>query len=497
MTLATVENIELFSLWLLRNGSNVQHLHLRFKSNPLPLLSTLPTSTPQLKGLRVAGLVHLHGHRPGEAVAAWGALSSLTSLEVDTLTHMVSAVKQLPNLVELSVATSLSVNHSLVMLVAALPRLQVLRLPALDIFCPSYIVTKQELDGLRSLQQLQRVDNVCVEPADLTHPFVISKCYPSMHIMMRRADDSLGIADWVDRGGGKQLPELVLCAIYSRTKPVVTHWSGFTALRSLELIDVDLNTGLQQLRGLTQLTHLKMDRCSPDIGSLGQLPPGLISLSLDNLRLDAVLHEQQQQQQQQGSSVSTSQLPHLTSLVLKNAVASGERVITGLTNLQQLVLERNAFIPSSWFDSFSQLTCLSSLTIPSLGPSNLVLEKISLLAKSPSLQQLEVTRQFLPPLQGLEIGATLGHLTAIKLCIDRPRDLWDGIVSGDLLQVRGFKAQHWRLGKVELGLFVRMLFADPNIQGMGHVVHCAMDLRGVTSIAIMSMACGAQTVPDN
>jgi hypothetical protein len=384
---------------------------------------------------------------PVEAVAAWGALSSLTSLEVDTISYAAPAVEQLPNLAELSVTCSIYVDHSLVMLLPALPRLQVLRLPADVLVRPRYSFKKQELDVLGSLHQIRQVDDSCIDAADLTHPFVMSKCFPSMEIMIGKGDKWKDGAEWIKRGEGKEVTKLAICSRAGEggMKPSISHWSGFHALRSLELIYLDLNSGLRQLRGLTQLTDLKMDNCTPDIHGLDQLPPNLSTLSLSNLRLNAALHEQQEQQ---GSSTSTPQLPHLTRLVLKgnHAVTS---VVTGLIKLQQLVLSCNvdAFIPDALFDSLSQLTCLSSLTIPSLGASNLVLENIAVLAKLPELRQLRVSRR-LSPLHGLEIAATLGHLPELKVYIDRHGDSLDGIVSGDFLQV-GVIRHNVRIGPCE------------------------------------------------
>jgi hypothetical protein len=57
-TLKIVQSPKLLSYWLARNGSIVQHLRFRFSTNPMHLLSTLPTSTPQLRSLRAAGLCY-------------------------------------------------------------------------------------------------------------------------------------------------------------------------------------------------------------------------------------------------------------------------------------------------------------------------------------------------------------------------------------------------------------------------------------------------------
>jgi hypothetical protein len=117
-------------------------------------------------------------------------------------------------------------------------------------------------------------------------------------------------------------------------------------------------------------------------------------------------------------------------------VYSAGRVIKSLTNLQELVLDSTFFSLGATLDPLTQLTSISSLTIPSLGPLSMVLEEIPVLPKIPGLQQLEVTRQCLGPVHGLEIAATLGHLTAIKLGLGSARDQRDLVVSGGPLQVR-------------------------------------------------------------
>jgi hypothetical protein len=382
----------------------------------------------------LAGLDYLVKPMPSEAVAAWGALSSLTSLEVDTLSNLAPALTQLPNLVELSVTAS--IIYLPILVVYAMPRLQVLRLPVCS---RDYTFTKHDLDVFRSMQQLQRVDNIRVGSADLSHPFVMSKCYPSVQVVISSVDRARDIAEWVQRGGEQQVTNLliryVMCT-FETTKPSISEWSGFNALRSLELYQLDLSSGFQQLRGLTQLTHLKMNNCSPSIRSLDQLPPGLCSLSLDNLIWSAALHEEQQQQQL--SSTSTPQLPHLTRLVCTEdaTVYAACRVITSLTNLQELVLDSTFFSLGATHEPLSQLTSISSLTIPSLGASSSRLEAISALAKFPGLQQLEVATFSVVPEDGLQIAATLGYLTAIKLKLGSAWDWHGHVVSGGPLQVR-------------------------------------------------------------
>jgi hypothetical protein len=452
VSLENAKTSELLCSWLSRNGSILQHLGLRFNVDPLPLLSTLPTSTPQLKNLRASGLCLLDGIMPVEAAAAWGALSSLTSLEVDTLSNLAPALKQLPNLVELSLTDVLIFSQppTVDLLLSAMPQLQILRLPAYDRCCVCG-VTKQQLDKISAMQQLQHVDNSWVYLEDLSHPFIMSKCYPSLQIIVKATDETGDIADWVQRGGGKQVTKLLICSnwLTGSGRPSISQWPVFSALRILELLQLDLSPGLQQLRGLTQLTHLNMESCTPDLHSLDQLPPGLCSLSLDNLTANAALPEQQQQQQV--STSSTPQLPHLTSLVLTGdrAVSSAGRIVVDLTNLQQLELKYALFVPGSTLDPLSQLTCLSSLSLsilidPLPGPHrDGWQEGISALAKFPALRQLEVTRQSLEPLHILQIAVALGHLTAIKVCLrtdPRHTRYWSGqLVSGGPLQVRHVK----------------------------------------------------------
>jgi hypothetical protein len=375
---------------------------------------------------------------PAEAAAAWGALSSLTSLEVDAIPYLAPVVQQLPNLVELSVTHFIDFGgRSIMLMIASMPELQVFRLPAIGL-CPSCLFTKEELDGLSSMQQLRHVDGMRLDSADLSHPFVSSRCYPSMQIKISATDRAGDMSEWVQRGGGKQMTQLLVCSDerWGMDRPSISQWTGFPALQSLELIHLDLSPGLQQLRGLTQLTHLKMYNCSPAIHSLDQLPPGLCSLSLDNLRWDAALHEQQQHQL--STSSSTPQLPHLTRLVLKgdSAVSSAGRVITALVSLQHLALNCYSLARGFTLGPLSQLTSLSSLTVSYLGRGGKLLEEISVLAELSSLQQLEVTAQSFNPINGLEIAATLGHLTAITLNISNYRNMLFTIESGGMLQVR-------------------------------------------------------------
>jgi hypothetical protein len=407
-------------------------------------LCLLPTTTPQLKSLRVTGLAFLNGPLPVDsAPAPWGTLSSLTSLEVDILTHVEPAVKQLPNLVELTLSDRALRSGSIALMMSTVPQLQVFRIAAIE--GPfADCCTKQELDGLSSMQQLRQADGMRIDSTDLTHPLVMTKCYPSINISVSSADRAGDIGEWAQRGGGKQVTKLL---IYGRAdfggsmvKGTVSDWSGLNVLRSLELLQLDLSPGLQQLRGLTQLTHLKMQRCSPDIHSLDQLPTSLCSLSVDNLRFNAALHEQQQQQEEELSSRLVPQLPHLTSLLLSwdSSLESAGRVVTNFISLQQLVLTLMDSSVCSALDPFSQLTSLSSLTIPSFGSG--VTEGVSVLAKLPGLQQLEVVGDLMNPLRGLEIAASLGHLTAITLNIN-PFGGWiPGVFSGGMLQVRGFLA---------------------------------------------------------
>jgi hypothetical protein len=381
---------------------------------------------------------------PGKAVAAWGALSSLTSLEVDVLSSLAPAVKQLPNLLELSFTGTAYFRDSPLMMVSAMTQLQILRLPATDRFC-SHLATKQQLDGLSTLQQLRHVDGMCLDSADLNHPFV-TRCYPSIQIIISTTDGAGNVEEWFQTGEGRQVTKLLIYYAEGKglsnpssshggsiTKPIISQWSGFTALKSLELIHLDLSPGLQQLTGLTQLTHLKLEGCSPHLHSFDQLPPGLYSLSLDNLRWKAALHVQQQQQQV--SSTSTPQLPHLTSLTLSGdiAVSCAGMVVSALSKLQHLVLDSTfAFI--STLSPLSRLTSLSSLIISHIGQRDRTLKGTSVLRELSSLQQLEVTAQSFNPIYGLEIAASLRHLAAITLQLRICEHF--SMVSGGMLQVK-------------------------------------------------------------
>jgi hypothetical protein len=263
----------------------------------------------------------------------------------------------------------------------------------------------------------------------------VGKCYPAIEIMISGVDSARDLLGWVQRGGDQQVTKLVMSpSLESFKNPSVSHWAGFAALRSLELICLDLSPGLQQLRGLTQLTHLKMAGCSPAFHTIHQLPPSLCSLSLDNLWSDAALDDQQQQEV---ASTST-QLSHLTSLVLKGdrTASSAVGLITALVNLRQLVVDSGYLVMASMLEPLSQLTSLSSLTVSRLGLGNKGLEGLLVMEKLPVLQQLKVTRQRISPVQGLEVAARLGHLTEIKLDLESARHWWGHVVLGGPLQVR-------------------------------------------------------------
>jgi hypothetical protein len=317
-----------------------------------------------------------------------------------------------------------------------MPRLLILRLPAYKHFS-HYCFIREELDSLSSMQQLEHVEEVRVDSANLSHPFLISKCYPALQVVISKPDTAGDVAEWAQRGCAKQVQKLYILSGLNgvSAKPSMSPWPVFTALRTLGLISLDLTPGLQQLRELTQLKHLEMRDCDPTIHSLNQLPSGICSLTCDNLRGDAALHEQQQQV----LNTSSPQLPHLTRLVLKgdSAVAAAGAVVAGTPNLQQLVLDCNILASEFTVDPFSQLTSLSSLTLPNLGQRDQVLEVITVLEKFPALKQLQATKGSCSvfPVHGLEVATRLSNLTSVKLLI-RSTYLYDHTeMSGGLLEV--------------------------------------------------------------
>jgi hypothetical protein len=401
------------------------------------------------KSLRDYGLHSLERLMPEQAAAAWQGMRCLTSLEVDTLMYLQPAVKQLPSLVELFVRDTTYFPSSAVMQVlSATPQLQVLRLPAHKLYEGfPFSFTKEQLDGLSAMQQLQRVDDMRVNASELTHVFAMNNCYPSLQVVMSATERGAAVSEWMERGGGKQVRKLTIVAevLWGTIKPSMSQWSGLKALQTLVLTGLDLTPGLQQLRGLKQLKKLEMKYCSPFIYSLEQLPPGLCDLSLrDNLRENTALHEQQQQQQV--SSTSQPQLPHLTRLILKgdSSVSCAGGVVAGTPNLQQLVLDCPTFAESMLI-RFTELTALSALTLPYQYSPDTVLQAVSVLDRYMCLRDL-TTSWGVTPLPGLEVAQYLKHITSFKLVVQGECVPASIPVSGGLLEVSvsGFDRGSWK-----------------------------------------------------
>ena len=436
---------KVLSSWLRRNGIQLQHLSLGFLTSPGPLLSILPSSTPQLRNLRINGMYYLKEPITALEAPAWGALTNLTRLELDVLDPLAPAVRYLTNLVELSTSDLLcSFYHrsfsSLLKSVA--PQLRVLHLRCAVYTRPT--ISRPGLDVLSSMQQLQQVNGITVDAADLDHPLVVKMCYPILQIALSTPDSSANVEDWVRTGGGSRSERLCITSPEDAgVKPVLPHWEGVGLLRELELHHVDLGPVLQQLRGLTQLTQLQMVGCSPDLLSLDQLPSSLCSLSLDNFR-----YQQQQQQHDQWPGTDTSWLQHLTSIVLvgRSAFSPQLRALRALPGLQQLVLERQLFMPSASLSILSEMSSISSLSIPHIGSGEMVLESITLLAGFPGLRRLEVSKRPVTTLHGLEMAAKLGHLTSIQVCVASKARPWVTLRAfGGPLQVRGSFGLHLQL----------------------------------------------------
>ena len=355
------ESIKQLSSWLRRNGGQLQHLSLTISTtSPWPILSILSNSTPQLQSLRLRGLHESTGPMKDEEAAGLGALTMLTSLDVDNLRSIAPALHHLSAVVELSVA-NVGVGSSFALLPPALPQLQVLRvIPRSPVPTTCH---RGYLDYLASMQQLSEVDGLVVEPDDLDHVLFAGACHPSVHIRIDPRANNMGLVEgWISSGGGRRVVELsILNPSWGSPKPLLPRAGALELLQGLDLCNVDLGPGLQQLMELTQLTKLQMMGCSPDVLSLDQLPPSLCSLSLDNLRC-LPLAEGQQQQQQLNSAASPC-LQHLTSLTLmgeKIPPAAVESLST-LVHLQQLEL---GYAVSSSLSALGALPFLTALSIP-------------------------------------------------------------------------------------------------------------------------------------
>ena len=367
------------SSWLRRNGSQFQHLTLSFTGEAaavFPLID-IPTSTPQLQSLKLSGIANIDKPMTVEEAAAWGALTTLTSLEVDDLQYFAAPITYVQNIVELSITRRLP--NMVEIFQSELPQLRKLTLP--DLSLPYSCMERTSLDIFSSKQQLQQVERVTIDAADLDHP-AVAKCHQSMKIDASRTDGMQQVDRWLQEGGGKQLANLVLEGDYGTScADVLARLQGLPLLRELDLMWMDLGrAAAQQLRQLTQITELRLSWCTPRPVVLEQLPA-----HLRKLYLEAPVAPLQQPQDR----VST--LQHLTSLTLCGSTVTDASLqsISSLMQLREIDLIRTPQLtPSGGLVWLGQLQSLTSLTVSNLSFSAASTTDLSVLSSLSKLERL-------------------------------------------------------------------------------------------------------------
>ena len=266
------ESVKQLSSWLRRNGSQLQHLCLTISTTlPWPLLFILPSSTPRLQSLRLRGLHESTRPMKDEEAAGLGALTRLTSLEVDHLRSLAPALHHLSAVVELSV-TNVGVGSSFALLPPALPQLQVLRvIPPIPVPTTCH---RGYLNYLASMQQLCQVDGLVVEPDDLDHVLFTRAGHRSVHIRVDPLTNSMGLVEgWISRGGGRRVVELsILNPRWGSFKPLLPQAGALELLQGLDLRNVDLGPGLQQLRGFDSAHKAADEGVQPRCAQLRPAP---------------------------------------------------------------------------------------------------------------------------------------------------------------------------------------------------------------------------------
>ena len=133
VSLKDLSAVKQLSSWLRRNGNQLQHLAVQFSTSKVPasFLSLIPSSTPQLQSLKLRGLLGLTGNISAEEAAAWGGLTSFTSLDVNCLQPFDAVMQYLEYIEELTVSEIALYDldkNALAALQSNLPRLRVLRM---------------------------------------------------------------------------------------------------------------------------------------------------------------------------------------------------------------------------------------------------------------------------------------------------------------------------------------------------------------------------------
>ena len=414
VSLIDLSAVKQLSSWLLCNGNQLQHLSVRFSTLNFPasFLSNIPISTPQLQSLKLRGLACLTGDISADDAAAWGRLTSLTSLDVDCLQAFDGPMQYLQYVEELSVSEIgvYDLNENVcAALQAKLPRLRVLRMQPLmgGVYCS---LNRQALDILSKKPQLQQVEGAYVYAQDLHHP-AVGLVHPSMRISLRRENCRIEqVEGWGEQGGGKQLTKLVLTCRQHPCSIVLAKLQGLPMLRSLELSGASLEAAQHQLQQLTQLTELVLEGCSPPL-SLAELPQQLVKLSIDKIT---------EQAQQPGQHRSSSTLPHLTSLTLSHLSITDAtmREVSSLPQLQDLTLvQTDRVTPSGGLACLQQLDSLTSLRLSRFMPeSGLGSDGCSVLSDLSSLRYFAITNPETAG-TGLGLAEALAHVPSIQLLV--------------------------------------------------------------------------------
>ena len=407
VALKDLSAVKQLSSWLRRNGNQLQHLSLDLSTSKVPasFFSLIPSSTPQLQSLKLRGLSGLTSNISSDDTAAWGGLTGLTSLDVDSLKAFDAPMQYLEHVQDLSVSgtSTYQAGEACVAVEFKLPQLRVLRVQGPGVCYP---ITRQALDILSGKQHLQQVEGVSVCAEDLDHS-AVSLIHPSMRINLRKASCHIHqVEGWLEEGGGKQLVQLVLECSRHPCSIVLDKLQGLPMLRSLELYHASLEAAAQQVFQLTQITGLVLEGCGPPL-SLAELPQQLVRLSIDNIS------------EQLGQHSSSTTLQQLTSLTLVGSCITDAtmRGVSSLPQLQDLTLLRTVRVAlSRGLASLQELHSLTSLRLSNPMLRSLGSVGYSVLSGISSLRRFALTDRE-PAVTALGLAQALEHVPLIQLLI--------------------------------------------------------------------------------
>ena len=250
VSLEDLNAVKQLSSWMQRNGNQLQHLSLDFSDMRAPpsFLSIIPTSTPQLRRLRLRGLDTLT--ELADDAAAWGGLTRLTSLDIDNMQRFCfsfgAPMEHLEYVEELTVLDSDNFDlatNACQAVQSQLPRLRILRLQA-----RAYSIqplSPQALDILSKKQSLQQVEGMRIIDAHLNHA-AVRLLYPRLEIIALSSMEPVDA--WLQGGGGRKLVHLVLLCRRQPCGSVLAKLQGLPLLRQLEISVGDLGAGAQGLQ---------------------------------------------------------------------------------------------------------------------------------------------------------------------------------------------------------------------------------------------------------